>query len=128
MAVKIEKDMRRLLFYNLQTLTFRFFDNRETDEFMSRMINDIGRVTDAVSHAPQDIFLAFTMIAGSNTVLFVLNWKPAMICSIPIPTMTACSGLLGGRLRRGFEGINAAIGEINELSGGRGRVSPARNP
>jgi ATP-binding cassette subfamily B protein len=113
MAVKMEKDMRRDLFYHLQTLSFRFFDNRKTGELMSRMINDIGRVTDAVNHAPEDIFLAVTMILGSYGVLFALNWKLALICSIPIPIMVAYSGLLGGRIRRGFEGINDAIAEIN---------------
>lgn len=113
MAVKMEKDMRRDLFYHLQTLSFRFFDNRKTGELMSRMINDIGRVTDAVNHAPEDIFLAVTMILGSYGVLFTLNWKLALICSIPIPIMAAYSGLLGGRIRRGFEGINDAIADIN---------------
>ena len=113
MAVKMEKDMRRDLFYHLQTLSFRFFDNRKTGELMSRMINDIGRVTDAVNHAPEDIFLAVAMIVGSYAVLFALNWKLALICSIPIPIMAAYSGLLGGRIRRGFEGINDAIAEIN---------------
>ncbi|MBN2552302.1 MAG: ABC transporter ATP-binding protein [Spirochaetales bacterium] len=113
MAVKMEKDMRRDLFYHLQTLSFRFFDNRKTGELMSRMINDIGRVTDAVNHAPEDLFLATTMVLGSYSVLFALNWKLALICSIPIPVMAAYSGLLGGRIRRGFEGINDAIAEIN---------------
>jgi ATP-binding cassette subfamily B protein len=113
MAVKMEKDMRRDLFYHLQILSFRFFDNRQTGELMSRMINDIGRVTDAVNHAPEDIFLTVAMIVGSYAVLFTLNWKLALICSIPIPIMAAYSGLLGGRIRKGFEGINDAIAEIN---------------
>ncbi|UCF97898.1 MAG: ABC transporter ATP-binding protein [Spirochaetaceae bacterium] len=113
MAVKMEKDMRRDLFYHLQSLSFRFFDNRQTGELMSRMINDIGRVTDAVNHAPEDIFLAVSMILGSYIVLFTLNWKLALICLLPVPIMAAYSGLLGGRIRRGFQGINDAIAEIN---------------
>jgi len=113
MAVKMEKDMRRDLFYHLQTLSFRFFDNRQTGELMSRMINDIGRVTDAVNHAPEDIFLAVTMLLGSYLVLFTMSWKLALICLIPVPIMAAYSGLLGGRIRRGFEGINDAIAGIN---------------
>ncbi len=113
MAVKMEKDMRRDLFYHLQTLSFRFFDNRQTGELMSRMINDIGRVTDAVNHAPEDIFLAVTMLLGSYLVLFTMSWKLALICLIPVPVMAAYSGLLGGRIRRGFEGINDAIAGIN---------------
>jgi ATP-binding cassette subfamily B protein len=113
MAVKMEKDMRRDLFYHLQTLSFRFFDNRQTGELMSRMINDVGRVTDAVNHAPEDIFLAVSMLFGSYVVLFTMNWKLALICLIPVPIMAAYSGLLGGRIRRGFEGINDAIAGIN---------------
>jgi ATP-binding cassette subfamily B protein len=113
MAVKMEKDMRRDLFYHLQTLSFRFFDNRQTGELMSRMINDIGRVTDAVNHAPEDIFLAVTTLLGSYIVLFTMSWKLALICLIPVPIMAAYSGVLGGRIRRGFEGINDAIAGIN---------------
>jgi len=112
-AVKIERDMRRDLFYHLQTLPFRFFDNRQTGELMSRMINDIGRVTDAVNHAPEDIFLAATMLVGSYAVMFSLNWELALICLAPVPLMAAYSGLLGGRIRQGFERINDAVAGIN---------------
>ena len=113
MAVKMERDMRRDLFYHLQKLPFRFFDNRQTGELMSRMINDVGRVTDAVNHAPEDLFLAAAMLAGSYAVLFSLNWQLALICLIPVPLMAAYSGLLGGRIRQGFERVNDAVASIN---------------
>ena len=113
MAVKMERDMRRDLFYHLQRLPFRFFDNRQTGELMSRMINDVGRVTDAVNHAPEDLFLAAAMLTGSYAVLFSLNWQLALICLIPVPLMAAYSGLLGGRIRQGFERINDAVAGIN---------------
>ena len=113
LAVKMERDMRRDLFYHLQKLPFRFFDNRQTGELMSRMINDVGRVTDAVNHAPEDLFLAAAMLAGSYAVLFSLNWQLALICLIPVPLMAAYSGLLGGRIRQGFERVNDAVAGIN---------------
>ena len=113
MAVKMERDMRRDLFYHLQKLPFRFFDNRQTGELMSRMINDVGRVTDAVNHAPEDLFLAAAMLTGSFAVLFSLNWPLALICLIPVPLLAAYSGLLGGRIRQGFERINDAVAGIN---------------
>jgi len=113
LAVKMERDMRRDLFYHLQKLPFRFFDNRQTGELMSRMINDVGRVTDAVNHAPEDLFLAAAMLAGSYAVLFSLNWQLALICVIPVPLMAAYSGLLGGRIRQGFELVNDAVAGIN---------------
>ncbi len=133
MAVKMERDMRRDLFYHLQTLSFRFLDNRQTGELMSRMINDIGRVTDAVNHAPEDIFLAAAMLVGSYAVLFSLNWQLALICLAPVPLMAAYSGLLGGRIRRGFVRINDAVAGINAkveniISGIRVMQSFTREP
>jgi ATP-binding cassette subfamily B protein len=113
MAVKMERDMRRDLFYHIQKLPFRFFDDRQTGELMSRMTNDVGRVTDAVNHAPEDLFLAAAMLAGSYAVLFSLNWQLALICLVPVPLMVAYSGLLGGRIRRGFERLNDAMAGIN---------------
>jgi len=112
-AVKMERDMRRDLFYHLQKLPFRFYDNRLTGELISRMINDIGRVTDAVNHAPEDLFLATAMLLGSYAVMFSLNWELALISLAPVPLMAAYSGLLGGRIRKGFERINHAVSGIN---------------
>ena len=113
MAVKMERDMRRDLFRHLQVLPFRFYDNRQTGEIMSRLITDVGRVTDAVNHAPEDLLLAAGMLAGSYAVLFTLNAPLALISLLPVPLMAAYTGLLGGRIQRGFERVNDAVAGIN---------------
>ncbi len=113
MAVGMERDMRRDLFLHLQILNFRFYDNRQTGEIMSRMITDVGRVTDAVNHLPEDLLLAAAMLGGSYAVLFSMNAPLALICLAPVPLMAAYTGLLGGRIRKGFERVNDAVAGIN---------------
>ncbi len=113
LAVKMERDMRRDLFYHLQRQSFSFFDNRKTGELMSLMINDIGKVSDAVNHAPEEIFLAVVTIIGSFTIMMSLNAKLALISFIPIPLMILYSNSFGKKLLSGFEKINDSTADIN---------------
>jgi len=113
LAIGIERDMRRDFFYHLQRQSFGFFDNRKTGELMSRMINDIEKVTDAVNHAPEEIFLAAVTILGSFSVMFTLNPRLALISFISIPLMFLYSQFFGRRLLSGFEKINDATADIN---------------
>jgi len=113
MAVAMERDMRRDFFAKLQTMSFSFFDERKTGELMSRMTNDIGKVSDAVNHAPEDLVLALFTVAGSFGLLFALNPALAAICLVPIPLMAAYTALLGGRILAGFERANDAVAGIN---------------
>ncbi len=113
LAVRMERDMRRDLFYHLQKLSFRFFDDRKTGEIMSRMINDIGKVTDCVNHAPEDIFVSVLTIAGSFSILMTLSPQLALIGFIPVPVMIFYSARYGSRFLKGFTAINDSTADIN---------------
>ncbi len=113
MAARMERDMRREFFAKLQSLSFSFFDERKTGELMSRLTNDIGKVSDSVNHAPEEILLAFATLAGSFAVLFSLHVPLALICLLPFPLMALYTGLLGGRIMTGFEKVNDATAEVN---------------
>jgi len=113
MAARMERDMRRDFFAKLQSLSFSFFDERKTGELMSRLTNDIGKVSDSVNHAPEEILLAFATLAGSFAVLFSLHVPLALICLLPFPLMALYTGLVGGRIMTGFEKVNDATAEVN---------------
>ncbi|MCK7506498.1 MAG: ABC transporter transmembrane domain-containing protein [Desulfobacterales bacterium] len=75
---------------------FSFFDDRKTGELMSRMSNDINKVSDAVNHVPEDVLLAAATTAGAFAVLFSLHPALALISFLPIPLAALYSGPLGG--------------------------------
>ncbi len=113
MAARMERDLRRDLFDKLCRMSYSFFDRRNTGDLMSRMTNDVGKVTDAVNHAPEDILLSILTVGGSAVLLFSLEPLLATLCTVPLLFMAAYSGLLGGKIRSGFESINEAIADIN---------------
>jgi len=113
MAARMERDMRRDFFAKLQSLSFSFFDERKTGELMSRLTNDIGKVSDSVNHAPEEILLAFATLVGSYVVLFSLHVPLALISLAPFPLMILYTGTLGGRIMTGFQKANDATAEVN---------------
>lgn len=112
-AVAMERDLRRDFFAKLTGMTFSFFDDRKTGELMSRMSNDINKVSDAVNHVPEDILLTLATTAGAFAVLASLEPSLALISFLPIPLAALYSGPLGGRILAGFEKANDAVAAVS---------------
>lgn len=112
-AVAMERDLRRDFFDKLTRMSFSFFDDRKTGELMSRMSNDINKVSDAVNHVPEDILLTLATTAGAFAVLASLDPALAVISFLPIPLAALYSGPLGGRILTGFEKANDAVAGVS---------------
>ena len=112
-AVAMERDLRRDFFSKLTRLSYSFFDERKTGELMSRMSNDINKVSDAVNHVPEDVLLTAATTAGAFAILFALHPALAAISFVPIPLAVLYSGPLGGRILSGFERANDAVAEVS---------------
>ena len=57
-GVYMQADMRRDLFRHLQKLPFSFFDENETGNIMSRVVNDLQDISELAHHGPEDIFIS----------------------------------------------------------------------
>ncbi|NLJ45825.1 MAG: ABC transporter ATP-binding protein [Treponema sp.] len=112
-AVAMERDLRRDFFDKLTRMSFSFFDDRKTGELMSRMSNDINKVSDAVNHVPEDILLTLATTVGTFAVLASLDPALAVISFLPIPLAALYSGPLGGRILTGFEKANDAVAGVS---------------
>lgn len=112
-AVAMERDLRRDFFAKLTRMSHSFFDDRKTGELMSRMSNDINKVSDAVNHVPEDVLLTLATTAGAFAVLFSLHPALALISFLPVPLAALYSGPLGGKILAGFEKANDAVAGVS---------------
>ncbi len=112
-AVAMERDLRRDFFAKLTGMSHSFFDERKTGELMSRMSNDINKVSDAVNHVPEDVLLTLATTAGAFAILASLDPALALISFLPIPLAAFYSGPLGGRILSGFERANDAVAGVS---------------
>lgn len=79
MGARMETDMRKDLFDHFQRLSFSYYDNNNTGEMMSRLVNDLFDISELAHHGPENIFISALKIIGSFILLMLLNVKMTLI-------------------------------------------------
>ena len=66
-------DSRRSIYAHLQRLSMRFYEDQQTGQLMSRMINDSDMFERLIAHAIPDTFVNVLMLIGVSAVLVSMN-------------------------------------------------------
>jgi subfamily B ATP-binding cassette protein MsbA len=83
---KLSLRLRNEVFAHLQRMCISFFDHQKTGQLMSVLSNDVGLAV-SVLDTIQDSLQAPIMVIGGIIVLFVLNWRLALISCLCLPPM-----------------------------------------
>jgi ATP-binding cassette subfamily B protein len=96
-------DLRLQLFQHLQRLSMDFFGQARTGDVLARFSTDISAVENALVIGMPGAFLAVFGIAVSCAVLFVLQWKLALLLLLVAPFCILGPRFIGPRaLRAGY--------------------------
>ncbi|MDL2258628.1 ABC transporter ATP-binding protein/permease [Eubacteriales bacterium OttesenSCG-928-K08] len=87
MGVRMETDMRNVLFTHLQKLSFKFYDKTRTGHLMSRVISDLFEITELAHHGPEDLFISLVTFVGAFVLMLQMEWRLALLVFILIPLM-----------------------------------------
>ena len=123
-GVRVEADIRRDLFCQMQKMSFDYYDRNRTGQLMSRLTSDLFELTELAHHGPEDILISLATIVGALIVLFRIQWKLALVVMLMIPLMLAivisrrrAMGRASARVKQKTAAINAEI--ESSLSGFR---------
>ncbi len=108
-------DMRKFLYDHLQRLTLRFYEDKQTGQLMSRVINDTDLFEQMIAHAVPDVFVNVITLIGVSAVLFTLNWRLALISMIPIPFVAIALRVFTRYVRPAFRVRQFELGELNAI-------------
>ncbi|HSD51521.1 MAG TPA: ABC transporter ATP-binding protein [Candidatus Methylomirabilis sp.] len=89
-------DIRRDLFRHIQRLPLDFYHANQTGAISSRLISDVSQAQNFLGLAGTNFFMDFTSLLTITGVVFVLNWKLALVTYSTLPIYL----LLQRRLRR----------------------------
>ncbi|MBQ5926521.1 MAG: ABC transporter ATP-binding protein [Clostridia bacterium] len=87
LGVRMQGDMRTVLFRHIETLPFSFFDVHKTGGVMSRIIGDLQDVSELAHHGPEQLFTSIISIIGALVMLCLINGWLALIVLLYIPLM-----------------------------------------
>ena len=93
---KLQLDMvKSLIITDTQTI-----DKKHSGKFISNLTFDVNHITNLLSHAILTLFKDSLTLIGLLIVMFLQNWKLAIISIIMIPLASISSKILGKRIRK----------------------------
>ena len=108
-------DLRKLTYNHLQRLSLRFYEDKQTGQMMSRVVNDTDLYEQLIAHAVPELIVNILTFAGVGSVLFLLNWKLTLFSMLPIPLIIVSLRLYAKKVRPAFVFRQKELGELNAI-------------
>jgi ATP-binding cassette subfamily B protein len=110
---RVVSDARQDIYEHLQKLSLRFYEDKQTGQLMSRMVNDSNLFEMLIAHAVPDILVNVLTLAGVSAVLASLNWQLLLISLVPIPLIVLGMRGFAKYVRPAFRERQQELGELN---------------
>jgi ATP-binding cassette, subfamily B, bacterial len=108
-------DVRKHIYEHLQRLSLRFYEDKQTGQLMSRVINDTDLFEQLIAHAVPDVAVNVITLVGVTAVLLSLNWRLALLTMIPIPFLVIAMRVYARYVRPAFRERQKELGDLNAL-------------
>ena len=107
------QELRIKVYNKLQSFSIGYYHNKQTGDLMSRVITDTETFEQLYSHiVPESITNALTVI-GVTTILLFINWRLALLTTIPIPLILWSGWVFAKKVRPNFRKMQKARGELS---------------
>jgi ATP-binding cassette subfamily B protein len=106
-------DARQDIYEHLQKLSLRFYEDKQTGQLMSRMVNDSSLFETLIAHAIPDILVNVMTLIGVCAVLASMNLNLLLVSLIPIPLIVLGMRGFAKYVRPAFRERQQELGELN---------------
>ncbi len=108
-------DVRKHIYEHMQRLSLRFYEDKQTGQLMSNLVNDTSLFEQLIAHAVPDILVNIITLFGVSAVLFSLNWRLTLLSMVPIPLIFLSLRLYAKVVRPAFRARQKELGDFNAV-------------
>jgi len=106
-------DVRTELFNHIQTLSLNFFSKNPVGRLVTRVSNDVEALNEMFSAVLVNLVKDFLLVAGTITILMLMDWKLALISLSVLPVFTFISILFRRKTRAIYRKVRKHLAELN---------------
>ena len=126
-------DLRTQLFTHLQRLSLGYYERNRTGAIISRITNDVEALDQLVTDGLSSLVQNTLLLAGTAVVLFLLDWRLALVTLIVLPLMAGATAWFRRRSNRAYRRVRERLGLVTatlaeDISGMRVVQSFTREP
>jgi ATP-binding cassette, subfamily B, bacterial len=108
-------DVRKHIYDHVQRLSLRFYEDKQTGQLMSQVVNDTDLFEQLIAHAIPDVVVNVITLAGVSILLFIMNWRLALLSLIPIPLVVVAMKYYARYVRPAFSQRQKELGNLNAI-------------
>jgi ATP-binding cassette subfamily B protein/subfamily B ATP-binding cassette protein MsbA len=108
-------DARKVIYEHMQRLSLRFYEDKQTGQLMSRLVNDSDKFELLIAHAVPDLLVNVLTLIGVTALLFSLNWQLTLFSMAPIPLILLALHTYARFVRPAFLQRQKDLGELNAV-------------
>ncbi len=109
------RDVRNRLYKKFQELSMDFYARKRTGELISRITNDVGMITNAISYGLTDLIYQSLQVVVFTFIVFYIHWKLALISFVLFPLIIFPVIKLGKRIKRFSLETQKKMADLNSL-------------
>jgi ATP-binding cassette subfamily B protein len=109
---RILADLRNKLFRHLQRLSLGFYERNRAGVVISRLTNDVEALDQLVTDGVSSLFQNSLLLVGTAIILFVLDWRLALVALAVFPLMAIGTSLFRRRSARAYAAVRERLGIV----------------
>lgn len=115
MAWNYVSDLRVAIYEHLQKLSLRYYQDKQTGEVMSRVVNDTQHMEPLIAHNIPDLIVNVALLFGIAGILLYLSPTLALMTMIPIPVILLVVWVFSSRMRNAFRVAQHRLADLNAV-------------
>jgi ATP-binding cassette subfamily B protein len=101
------------VYRHLQGMSPAYLNRQHSGNLVARTIGDVEAFEDFIAHGIPETMLAIVIPLTMSVVLFVLNWKLALIALLPLPVVATVVFVLATRTRNYWRGVRGRFADLS---------------
>ena len=108
-------DLRVKMFEKLESLSMKFYHDKQTGQLMSRITSDTASLEVLIAHAVPDLIVNVLMFICVAVILLIINWKMALISIALMPVIGVAVWFYATRIRPIFKHAHQRVADLNAI-------------
>ena len=106
-------DLRQRLYTRIIGNKLRWFDKTPIGQLVTRVISDIETIDDIFSQGLLMIMGDILKLLVVVVVMFVVNWKLALLSMVPIPLLLWSTNIFKNSIQKSFQDVRTQVARLN---------------
>ena len=111
----VVKDIRVKLFNHILKFKMTYFDKSSVGVLITRSVTDMERIADIFGQGLFMIFSDLLKMLVVMGVMFVMNWKLALIVFTTLPIIVIATNIFQKYMKRAFEDVRTEVSNLNSF-------------